>query len=142
MIEIPLRIESTLNKREHWAMRSRRASKQRESTVWALKASPTPSACIPAVVKLTRIAPRELDTDNLAGGFKSVRDGVADWLGIKDNDERVEWVYAQRRGKPKQYAVEIEFEPEQAPRRFTTEEILAVGRIGLEFYKSHAKGKP
>jgi hypothetical protein len=109
MIEIPIRIESTLNKREHWAMRSRRASKHREHTVWALKAAKMPDACLPKVVKLIRIAPRSLDTDNLAGGLKSVRDGVADWLHINDNDPRVSWQYGQRKGKPKQYAVEIEF---------------------------------
>jgi len=29
-------------------------------------------------------------------------------LGIDDRDPRVTWTYAQRRGKPKQYAVEVE----------------------------------
>jgi hypothetical protein len=33
---------------------------------------------------------------------------VADWLGIDDRDKRVKWLYAQRRGKPKEYAAEVE----------------------------------
>lgn len=111
MIEIPLRVQS-LNKgggREHWAMRSRRVSKERELVGWLLKAAPPQPACLPAVVKLTRIAPRMLDDDNAIGGMKSVRDAVADFLKIKDNDPRVTWRYAQQKGKPKQYACRIEF---------------------------------
>lgn len=114
MIEIPLKIESTLNKREHWARRAKLAKAQRDAAHYGLIGLlPTGESSLyrrmAKVVKLTRIAPRELDTDNLAGGFKSVRDGVADWLGINDNDPRVTWQYAQERGKPKQYACRIEF---------------------------------
>lgn len=111
MIEIPLKIESTLNKREHWSTRAKRAKAQREAAHFSCHHSSGAEGrqVLPVAVKLTRIAPRELDTDNLAGGFKSVRDGIADWLGIKDNDPRVTWLYAQERGKPKQYAVRIEF---------------------------------
>jgi hypothetical protein len=48
-----------------------------------------------------------LDDDNLRGATKSCRDGVADWLGINDNDERVVWLYQQRKGAPREYAVEV-----------------------------------
>jgi hypothetical protein len=68
----------------------------------------------PQTVTLTRIAPRAFDDDNLAASFKAVRDGVADALGVKDNDSRVRWVYAQRRGLPREYSVEIRIEPEAA----------------------------
>jgi hypothetical protein len=108
MIVLPLKIESTLNKREHWGARRKRAKKHRDSAYWGFAATQRRPLEPPAVVRLTRIAPRLLDTDNLAGGFKSVRDGVADWLDINDNDPRVEWRYAQEVGKPKEYACRIE----------------------------------
>ena len=62
----------------------------------------------PLTVTMTRIAPRELDSDNLAISFKHVRDGIADWLGVNDNDKRVTWKYAQERGAPKHYAARVE----------------------------------
>jgi hypothetical protein len=47
---------------------------------------------------MTRLGPSAgLDSDNLAGALKAVRDGVADWLGIDDRDPRVAWVCDQRR---------------------------------------------
>jgi hypothetical protein len=61
------------------------------------------------VIRLTRVtAPRGkiLDDDNLRGCLKAVRDGVADWLGINDNDPRVSWHYAQRNGTA--WGVEVE----------------------------------
>lgn len=64
---------------------------------------------LPATVKLTRVAPSNgLDDDNLRGALKSVRDGIADALGVDDRDPRVTWEYDQRRGKPREYAVEVE----------------------------------
>jgi hypothetical protein len=59
-------------------------------------------------IVLTRIAPRKLDTDNLASGFKAVRDGIAEWLGIDDGDSRLDWQYRQRNGGVKVYRVEVE----------------------------------
>jgi len=61
----------------------------------------------PLVVTMTRIAPRELDDDNLVRSFKTVRDKIADLLNIDDRDKRVTWVVAQRRGAAKQYAFEV-----------------------------------
>jgi hypothetical protein len=49
-----------------------------------------------------------LDGDNLQSGFKAVRDGVADWLGVDDGNGLVDWQYVQRSGKAGEYAVEIE----------------------------------
>ena len=40
--------------------------------------------------------------------MKGVIDGIADGLGLKnDRDPRVVWHLAQRRGAPKEYAVEV-----------------------------------
>lgn len=69
---------------------------------WALPASGT------VAITLTRIAPRALDTDNLASGLKAIRDGVADALGVDDGSSRIQWRYAQERGKPGEYAVRVE----------------------------------
>lgn len=62
----------------------------------------------PVEVVLTRIAPRELDDDNLARSFKAVRDQVAVHLGVDDRSKLVTWRYAQEKGKPREYAVRIE----------------------------------
>lgn len=106
-ILVPIRIESVANLREHYMQRSKRAGKHKHDTYFALKAARAPHA-VPCVVTLTRIAPRELDTDNLASGFKAVRDGVALWLEVDDADPRVEWRYAQTKGKPLQYQAVVE----------------------------------
>jgi hypothetical protein len=61
-------------------------------------------------ITLTRIGVRNLDADNLANSFKHVQDGIADALGIDDGDPLLTWRYGQRRGKPKEYAVEVALE--------------------------------
>jgi hypothetical protein len=52
------------------------------------------------VVKLTRVAPRALDDDNLRGALKSVRDGLASWLKVDDATPLVRWEYGQEKGEP------------------------------------------
>ena len=51
----------------------------------------------PCEVSITFIAcsPRPIDTDNLAGGFKPLRDAVAQWLGIDDGNPGLRWEYHQ-----------------------------------------------
>ena len=66
---------------------------------------------VSAIVMLTRIAPCPLDDDGWQAAAKPIRDGVADWLCIKDNDPRFTWNYAQRRGRVREHAVLIEIEP-------------------------------
>lgn len=104
---IPLRTVSESNAHEHWRVRQRRAKEQRGTTALVMRSLSRPGP-LPLVVTITRIAPRALDSDNLAGSQKHIRDGVADWLGIDDRDPRIEWRYAQERGAPKSYAVRIE----------------------------------
>ena len=79
--------------------RSRRVKAARQGVHWALKAIQKPA--FPCTVLMTRIAPsvNGLDAhDNLPGSLKPSVDGVADWLGIRDDDKRVTWQYAQERG--------------------------------------------
>ena len=105
ILELPLRIESVANGREHWAQKAGRTKRHRQAAL-ALVKSKLPG--LPCQVKLTRIAPRRLDGDNCQSGFKALRDGIADRLGVDDGDSRVTWVYAQERGQPNQYACRIE----------------------------------
>lgn len=102
------RIESEANGREHWRAKAARTKRHR-LMAWAnLKTIERPAFLGPVKINLTRIAPRELDGDNLQSGFKATRDGVADWLGVDDGDKRLDWQYSQRKGAPKYYGVEIE----------------------------------
>lgn len=106
-IELPLRIHSVANRREHWATRARRTKRDRAAAL-AIPRHWLPE--LPCVVTLTRIAPRKLDDDNLQSGFKALRDGVADRLGVDDADPRVTWRYHQERGQAGEYAARVEVE--------------------------------
>lgn len=116
-LQLPIRVVSEANRREHWATKARRAKAQRGAALLAVRAhAPSIVATIGApskprlVVTLTRIGVRALDSDNLARAFKAVRDGIADALGIDDGDSRIDWRYEQRRGGVREYAVEIRLE--------------------------------
>jgi hypothetical protein len=61
-------------------------------------------------ITMTRIGPRNWDDDNVSGGLKHVRDGIAAALHIDDGDQRVKWMTAQENGRPKQYKLRIEIE--------------------------------
>ena len=104
---LPLRIESTPNKREHWTAKAKRTSAHRQTAYYAMKAHRAPR-WDRIKVRLTRVAPRAMDDDNLAAGFKAVRDGIADWLAIDDGSARVVWEYAQAKGAVREYAVRVQ----------------------------------
>ena len=115
VITLPLRVYSPLNgSRGHWAADARRRKKQRHIASWACggpleeyRAGLAKGYIASVAVALTRIATRKLDDDNNVAGFKHIRDGVAEALGVDDGDERLTWTYSQERGKPKDYAVRI-----------------------------------
>lgn len=86
--------------REHWAKKAARAKKQREAArFWTQQMARYLSDAIkggePLKVTITRVAPGKLDSDNLTGSAKHVRDGIADALGIDDGDPRITWVVEQ-----------------------------------------------
>ena len=101
--DLPLRIVSVANRREHWGAKARRAKKHRGDAYLAMCQHPVPA--LPCRVTLTRIGPQALDDDNLRSAFKAVRDGIADRLGVPDNDPRVIWCYGQEHGR--QYAAQV-----------------------------------
>ena len=111
--ELPLRTVSESNRREHWGPRHERARLQRGAARLLTRCN-CADIGVPIIVQMARVAPRELDDDNLRGALKAIRDGIADAFGVKDNDPRIEWRYAQQRGKPKAYAVHVTITPKAA----------------------------
>ena len=109
MIVIEVKTVSEANRRDHWARKAKRAKGHRLSAYMLVRPMiQRECVSLPCTVRMTRVAPRALDDDNLRSAIKATRDGIADALGIDDRDPRVTWTYAQRRGAPKQYAVEVE----------------------------------
>ena len=80
--------------REGWAHEWALDARQWE-WVSALRGAPPLSSS----VRLVRVSPRRLDDDNLSAALKSVRDGVADVLGVDDGDSRVVYVVDQESGR-------------------------------------------
>jgi len=107
-ITLPIRTVNALNAREHWAKRAKRARQERYRAGWYCAVFGSPS--LPLTVTLTRVSPRKMDDDGSIASLKNIRDGVADHLGVDDGSDLIAWKYAQRKGKPKEYAVEIEIE--------------------------------
>jgi hypothetical protein len=62
----------------------------------------------PLDVRLVYVGPRELDYDGVWSAVKSMRDGVADALGIDDGDPRVVWVPDHERGGVREYGARVE----------------------------------
>jgi len=113
-ILLAIRTESEANLRENWHVKAKRVRMQRQITrVMVGQCRKDWRDDLPGtthVITLTRIAPRPLDTDNLARSFKAIRDGIADTLEIDDGSKRLTWNYGQEKGPPKQYAVRIEIQ--------------------------------
>lgn len=94
---VSMKLPSVANLREHWGTRKRRVKAQRTATAMALLSAQTSDRIWQVRarlkrgeklhVKLLRIAPRFLDTDNLAGALKAVRDEVAKQLGVSDSPD-------------------------------------------------------
>lgn len=106
--KVPIRVVSVANLREHWAVKAKRAAHHRSMARLVMGQHLRPT--LPVVVTFTRVAPRQLDDDNLRSGFKAIRDGVADWLGVDDRHPGVEWRYEQAREGAGEYAVRIRVE--------------------------------
>jgi hypothetical protein len=115
---IPIFLPSLTNARDgHWRVRLKRSRLHRLATMatWAKHVTSEQEDYIAArlearkriAIGLTRISPRRLDTDNVVGACKSVRDQIAHELGVDDGDDRLVWVYDQRKGDEPGVLVEI-----------------------------------
>lgn len=118
-VSFQLRLQTTTNLREHWAVKMNRTAAQRRATFLALKLSKKPGERVNDLadrlketnyIKFTRVAPRLLDDDNNVAAFKSIRDEVCKFIGSNDGpDCGILFEYAQRKGRPLKPEVEIEF---------------------------------
>jgi hypothetical protein len=111
-IEVPMRMPSRANERSgatRWDRHRLVEAQHRAVSSALLPHRPPP---LPLTVRLTRIAPRELDDDNLRASTKAVRDSVAKWLGVDDRSPLVWWLYGEperdRLKRPKYEAARIE----------------------------------
>ena len=112
-----LRIHSEANERCHWAVRRKRFQDQHMALLLAWRKATRGSQetvlrslTPPLRITLTRVGKRTLDSDNLAGGFKGLRDSMASILGLDDGDPLLEWVYRQRADGGCGFAVAIMIE--------------------------------
>lgn len=114
LIKIPIRLVSESNSSQHWTKK-----KKRHDTHKMLVKCFLESRCDvkpPCEIILTRYAPRSLDSDNLQGAFKWIRDTIAQWFlggrpGRKDSDPCFTWIYNQKKTKEKEYYITIEIYP-------------------------------
>lgn len=84
-----------------------KAKKQRAMAYMVLRARIGSPPAAPLTVVITRIGPRELDSDNVVGSAKHVRDGIADWLGVNDRSKLLTWQYEQQKAGKGVYGVRI-----------------------------------
>lgn len=100
------------NRVNHWRQ-LHTLKKKHQKLINALYLAEKPKLSTPASITLTRIAPRELDYDNLVMGFKNIRDIVASLFfpekaaGHADASKDFTFIYLQKKGNPKQYAINI-----------------------------------
>lgn len=108
-IYLPITVISEANQREHWAQTHDRKSKQQQAfnAEWTVLAGRV-QISTPCTVRLMRIGAQEMDSDNLAGSFKHVRDAVARMIGIDDGSPLLTWRYGQR-VDPTETGIIIEF---------------------------------
>lgn len=110
-IVIPgLKIISEANNRDHFAVANKRhAAHKFEAETVCYQFFPRTKFEFPVVVRLTRVGPKALDDDNLANGFKAVRDGIAAALGVDDGDvAKIRFEYDQYAVRKHAYEVWIE----------------------------------
>ncbi len=109
VIAYELEIVSNKRKGRGGFAASTRAALQRRMGCLAVAASEEPAPPLPVVVTLTRVGPGWPDWSNTVGAFKHIQDGVADALGLSnDEDPRITWKYERRREK--KFAIEIAIE--------------------------------
>jgi hypothetical protein len=143
-VDVPGPIASAANLREHHAQKSARVKSQRDCadavTLAALRTQ-RPSLSLPLVVVLTRLAPRRLDTDNLAHATKAHRDGVTKALARylkdakqpapSDDSDRLRWLYDQVPARGGEEALRVSIYPSGAVAQWLLRH-LPVERSSLE----------
>ena len=112
-LSVPIHLRSESNIHDHWTKKNKRKNAVKIALRSGLTGMERPR--LPCKIILTRIAPRQLDIDNLWSSMKTPIDIFCDWIipglppGRADNDSRIEIECKQRKGKPREYAIEAEF---------------------------------
>lgn len=106
----PIRTVSEMNVREHWAVRNKRKRAQQEAIAVAMQNVLQGRRIeLPCVVRLTRLAPRKLDShDNLRAALKATVDQICKKLEVDDGSDQVSFEYSQMPvASPKTYGVKV-----------------------------------
>jgi hypothetical protein len=109
--DCPIRTVSEANRsnREPWQVKMRRRkAQQQEADIMLLNALQGRKVQLPCRVKLTRVGPKAMDSDNLAGCFKAIRDAIARRIGVDDGDPRIKFEYDQSPIGRREYNVKVE----------------------------------
>lgn len=103
---------ATGNTRVAAIIRAKKRAEQRSSAMLHTRRARTTLSPLEHVcVTVTRVAPSTgLDPhDGLGAALKGAIDGIADGLGLRnDRDPHVTWVLSQRRGRPREYSVDVQ----------------------------------
>lgn len=99
-VELPIRTVSELNAHDRLRVRFRRKKSQQQTVALVLySAFQRRRPALPVHVVMTRIGPQRMDSDNVQGALKHVRDEIARWLNIDDGDEaKATWQVEQQIG--------------------------------------------
>lgn len=96
-VALPIKTVSEANQREHWAKKHKRKVAQQAIAVPIFRSAIKHPITLPLTVTFVRVSCNKMDSDNLAGSCKHVRDALARILGIDDGDELLTFVYQQRK---------------------------------------------
>lgn len=109
-IEAPIKVISEANTHTGWKARHYRGVGQKtEMNYYWKQTLKGRRVSLPCVVRLTRIGPKALDTDNLAGAFKAVRDQIAKEIGIDDGAvKQIRFEYEQEAIGSRKYGIRVE----------------------------------
>lgn len=93
------------NMREQHFARAKRVKAERSETNVSLELHPSRNSFVSVLAYFADLGARitlhrpwarvPLDSDNLSGAFKGVRDEIASFLGVDDKSERLHWIYTQ-----------------------------------------------
>ena len=107
-----MRTVSEANVTDHWSVKSKRKLGQR-TLIECRWNKERPAIPLPCTVKMTRLAPRKLDDDNLVMALKHCRDTIADLIrpgfrpGMADGCGLIKWQYEQSSAKVLGLRIEI-----------------------------------
>jgi hypothetical protein len=117
---LPFHLKALTNARGHWAVRAKPIAEHRKAVAlyWATLSLESRAAVAAWManggirVVLTRVAPRELDDDNLRSSFKGIRDEVAKRIGVDDRSKLLKWEYDWvKPAEPRTYAAIVTLYP-------------------------------